>query len=146
GKLRVRASVRDDRHRQPHHGAGAWKGDGVQLALAIPGQGGFWEFGLSRHDDGQVEINVYSVPVGMRWTPADGGAALKVEGRGGRLEYEFAVDAASLGVTPAVAKSGFRFNLLVNDDDGEGRDGWIAIAPGIGDGKDPAKYPFVVFE
>ena len=41
---------------------------------------------------------------------------------------------------------GIRFNLLINDNDGEGRDGWIQIAPGIGDEKNPGKFPFVIFE
>ena len=40
---------------------------------------------------------------------------------------------------------GFRFNLLVNDNDGEGRRGWIAIAPGIGERKDPSLFPFIIF-
>ena len=57
-----------------------------------------------------------------------------------REEYQAA------GMTPEMFRNGFRFNLLVNDNDGEGRDGWIHIAPGIGDSKNPDKFPFVVFE
>ena len=49
-------------------------------------------------------------------------------------------------MTPEMFSNGFRFNLLVNDNDGEGRDGWIHIAPGIGDAKNPDKFPFIVFD
>lgn len=146
GKLRVRASVVDDKHHQPDHGTGAWKGDSVQLAMELPGQSGFWELGLSRHDDGKVDVNVYAVPLGVKWEPTEKNASLKVEREGQRTVYEFVVDGASIGLTDAIAHAGFRFNLLVNENDGEGRDGWICIAPGIGDSKDPKKYPFVVFE
>lgn len=39
-----------------------------------------------------------------------------------------------------------RFNLIVNDNDGQGRKGWIQVAPGLGGNKDAEQYPFVVFE
>jgi hypothetical protein len=60
--------------------------------------------------------------------------------------YDLTLPESAVGMTPDMARRGFRFNLLVNEDDGEGRDGWIQIAPGIGGSKTPERYPFVVFE
>lgn len=45
---------------------------------------------------------------------------------------------------PEQLKRGIQFNLLVNDNDGEGRDGWMQIAPGIGEAKNPELYPFIL--
>ena len=42
-------------------------------------------------------------------------------------------------------RAGFRFNLLVSDNDGGGRESCLAISPGLGDGKDPGLYPVVKF-
>ena len=43
---------------------------------------------------------------------------------------------------------GFRFNLLVNDSDvpGDEREGWIRLAPGVGDERNTLRYPVVFFE
>ena len=53
---------------------------------------------------------------------------------------------SAVGADSALLKQGIRFNLLVNDNDGEGRDGWMHIAPGIGENKNPDRFPFVLFE
>ena len=55
-----------------------------------------------------------------------------------------AIPLAALGLDRTKLREGIRFNLLVNDNDGEARKGWIAAAPGIGSGKDAGKYPVVV--
>ncbi|WP_419645558.1 hypothetical protein [Victivallis vadensis] len=44
-----------------------------------------------------------------------------------------------------MGRAGFRFNLLVNDNDGFGRESFIALAPGLGESKDPGRYPVVKF-
>lgn len=52
---------------------------------------------------------------------------------------------AAIGLTQEQLKAGIQFNLLINENDGEGRDGWLQIAPGIGEAKVPEKYPFILF-
>ena len=52
---------------------------------------------------------------------------------------------AAIGLNRNVGGGSFRFNLLVNDNDGEGRESYIAIAPGIGESKTPDEYPVVIF-
>lgn len=41
-----------------------WKGDNVQLALALPGRRGYWEIGLTRGNTGRGEVFLWSVPDG----------------------------------------------------------------------------------
>ena len=57
-----------------------------------------------------------------------------------------AIPLAALGIGRQALRDGFRFNLIVNDNDGQGRKGWIQVAPGLGGNKDAEQYPFVVFE
>jgi hypothetical protein len=49
---------------------------------------------------------------------------------------------------PEIAKAirqGCRMSLLVNDNDGAGRKGWLEWTPGIGQTKDPSQYVPVSF-
>lgn len=63
---------------------------------------------------------------------------------GGNVEFFIRIPYEKLGLSPAVFQQGIQFNLIVNDNDGEGRDGWIQVALGIGEGKTPELYPFIV--
>ena len=38
------------------------------------------------------------------------------------------------------------FNVIVNDNDGQGRKGWIQWTPGLGEGKDTSWYGNLIFE
>ena len=40
-------------------------------------------------------------------------------------------------MTREIAGTGFRFNLIVNDNDGKLREGYLAAAPGMGTGEGP---------
>ncbi len=143
GALLVRVDATDDTHFQEDSGPNVWRGDCVQMGIKIPGQQGFWEFGLSMLKDGKAEVFCWSRPTGfddpvkkvtLTTTPTDG-----------KLLHaaEFPYDA--LGLSDAILESGLRFNLIVNDNDGKGRKGWVQIAPGIGQGKDPEQFPYIVF-
>ena len=120
-------------------------GDNVQFALELPNQNGGWEFGLTRLSDGSSESWCWSAPEGF--LPEN--AARQIRLQTSRAEKVTAYDAkipfSAVGLTREMLNHGFRFNLLVNDNDGEGRRGWIAIAPGIGERKDPSLFPFVMF-
>lgn len=59
--------------------------------------------------------------------------------------YLAAIPFDAIGLSAAVLQSGFRFNVLVNDNDGEMRESFITIAPGIAFGKTPEHFPLVNF-
>ncbi len=62
-----------------------------------------------------------------------------------RTLYEAVIPFAAVGLTEEAAGRGFRFNLLINDNDGEMRESFIAVAPGLGDSKNTDFFPVVSF-
>lgn len=144
GKLLLDVDVTDDRHVQMETGADVWKGDNVQIAMQLPGQSGMWEIGLTLLENGAPECFVWMAP--RNFNGNELASAMKLDAkRDGRLtRYRAEIPMAALGLTGEMAAEGFRFNLLVNDNDGEGRKGWIHIAPGIGRNKDSDQFPFVM--
>lgn len=138
--------VTDDRHCQPFSGPGVWQGDCVQFAIAVPEHSGLWEIGLTRRDDGKNEVFCWSTPDGLDPAPVMKTAVLKTERDGNRTSYQVSIPLTALKLSPKLLRQGFRFNLLINDNDGEGRENWIHIVPGIGESKTPEQYPLVVFE
>lgn len=145
GRLTLRVVVRDSVHHQQFLGAETWKADGVQIGLSVPGQQGWWELGFARGDDGANQVWSWRQPAGF----ADPAPAVRLTTTRvpGGVDYCVTIPDAVLGLDPrALTERGLAFNLVVNDDDGEGgRKGWIQIAPGIADNKDPSRFPLVVF-
>ena len=146
GGLHLRVLVTDDKHCQPFDGSSVWKGDNIQFAFQLPGQIGHWEFGLSLLDSGKAEIHPFQTPSGFDPDAAARSCRLTARREGNVTIYDFLLPKETAGLTPEMFRRGFRFNLLVNDNDGEGRDGWIHIAPGIGDAKNADLFPFIVFD
>lgn len=141
----VRLDVRDDVTKQPFTGVDMYQGDNVQLALQIPGQDGAWEIGLSRRDDGEPEVFCWEVPQGMSATALASAVRLRVDRKDDLTTYSAEIPFAALSLTLARAAEGIHMNVLVNENDGEGRDGWIEWKPGIGEKTDPARFPLVQF-
>ncbi len=146
GDFRLYTEVTDDKHSQPYSGFEVWKGDNIQFAFQLPGQVGIWECGISHLDSGKPEVFVFQTADGFDAKTVAAAAKLVTSREGNITRYNLSLPGSAVGMTPEIMRNGFRFNLLVNENDGEGRDGWIHIAPGIGDSKTPDKYPFVVFE
>jgi hypothetical protein len=60
------------------------------------------------------------------------------------LAYEMTIPAEVLDPMPFEAGACIGFNLIHNDNDGDGREGWFELAPGIGWGKQPDLFPTAV--
>ncbi|RIQ21460.1 sugar-binding protein [Jiangella rhizosphaerae] len=139
------ARIHDDVHSQTSSGDGVWAGDGFQFGFAtgLPGETRAWdELGLTLTADG---------PEVYRWLAAGGRSVGVVEGVDvavvrhddtDETVYELAIPWSEL--TPfRPADRLLSFSLIVNENDGTGRDGWIAWGDGIATAKDPARYlPF----
>jgi len=145
--LLVRAHVTDQAHRQPHEPANAWQADGLQLALALPGRGGVWNIGLSRDDEGKDHLHAWQSPVGKNPQGLTQ-ATLKTTPKPDGMAYDLRIPFDALGADAEALRSrGLRINLLVNDDDGDGRKGYAHLAPGMGRGTlDPEQWPMLLFE
>lgn len=139
--LVVTAAVDDDIHRQGHPAADLWRGDSVQLALQVPGQRGCWELGAARDDHGAVLRQCWARPEGA----GDGGFTATVEPEPGGMRYRLVLPYTAFALDDRALERGIRFNLVVNDDDSGRREGFIRIAPGIAERKDPEAFPLVRF-
>lgn len=144
--LLVKIDVTDDVHRQEHRGFTAWKGDNIQMGIQVPGQNSHWEIGLSLLKNGQPDAFVWTAPGQFNKKQVAKAISLEVSRNGNKTLYTAKIPLAELGMNKATLKSGIKFNLLVNDNDAGIREGWIYLAPGIGEAKDPKKYPFLIFE
>lgn len=129
-----RFDVMDDRHVQTHPDAELWRGDSVQLAFFIPGNGAhtLLEFAL-RGDEAIAWCRKNAVPsLHGRWT-----IPLKISRENGRTLYQASVPFTHLGFEHIPAEGlPVRFAFLVNDDDGQGRMRWMRWQGGVGDNQD----------
>ncbi|MCU6707832.1 hypothetical protein M6D81_03830 [Paenibacillus sp. J5C_2022] len=142
-RLYLSAKIKDDLHSAAAKGADIWNNDSIQFAIAkgLPGESLSWyEYGISDTPEG---AQVY------RWSAAGGnqpGAVSNAQAAVTRTDedeytvYELALPWSELEpVKPHVGEA-MSFSLLVNENDGNGRRGWIEWASGIGSGKRPSLY------
>ncbi|NCC58248.1 MAG: hypothetical protein EOM17_11540, partial [Synergistales bacterium] len=140
--LTVRALVRDDVHvKVQSDPAQLWRDDSVQFRLLFPGQRGSWEIGADA-----ANHFIWYAPEGFSAEKVRRELRSSVGREGNETHYEIRIPLKSLGIGREELRQGCRFNLIVNDNDGQGRKGWIQVAPGLGGNKDAERYPFVVFE
>lgn len=147
--LYVLVEVTDDKHVQKNHGSEVWQSDNVQLAFDYRFAG--WkqreagepttypEIGLTRTDTGD---EVYRWLWQEKLSPP---IAFKSNREGNLTVYEASIPWAELHARPPDPGDLAGFALIVNEDDGQGRDGWLELYSGIGYGKDPRKFGWVRF-
>ncbi len=138
--LKVKVFVRDDIFSQKENKENFWKEDSVQMGIAVPGRKGFWEFGVAKTANDSFLIPCLA-PEGFNTNSCPG--SVEASQAGNEITYNISLPLAYLGLTKEQAVKGFQFNLLVNDNDGKGREGWVEIAPGIGKSKNPEAFPMV---
>ena len=147
-ELEIYTAVTDDVHVQPATGTDIWQGDSIQFALTIPGQNGSWKIGLARLANGRAQTFVWEAPTGF--DPAAATDAIRLttfrDDKAHRTAYRARLKLDAFGLTEQRLRDGIRFNLLINDNDGELREGFIQIAPGISEWKNFEKFPLIVFE
>ena len=140
--LQLRVVVQDDAHVQPFDAKHSWKGDNVQAALAIPGQDGYWEINLARMDDGASKVFANRYPDGF--AGVDRTVDLSTERRANITVYEASFPFESFQITPRILRNGMRFSMIVNDNDGDIREGWIRVSRGLATSKNASFFPFIV--
>lgn len=143
--LRLIVEVEDDVHSQPYANVEQWKGDDVQVALASHLQSGSWEINLARTNAGEPMVSCTIAPKGGKRRKAEESVVLKTMRQGTKTGYNAFFPYATLGFDRRLMKQGFRFNLLVNDNDGDGRNGFIEIKPNNFSSKNAGNYPVVRF-
>ncbi|OUS67634.1 hypothetical protein B1748_36050 [Paenibacillus sp. MY03] len=140
-------AIKDDVHVQADTNGDIWKGDSIQFTID-PGRKsgasnlGYNEIGIA------LNPNTSNVVV-WRWTAASGVSSLSNaqasvirDDNSNTTTYEMAIPWDALlpaGVTAAPG-SNFGFAMLINDNDGSGRRGWMEYMGGIGSGKDRSAF------
>lgn len=134
GFLYLAVDVTDDVQSNNYAPDAIWMGDGIQIAIDSEGDkngpgydGNDWELGVALTADGN-QVFCWHVPNGVQGCPV----LFDISRQGSKTTYEMRITgdfADTLGL-----------NVLVNDDDGAGREGWLEWTPGIGLGKNPGLF------
>lgn len=141
--LYLTAKITDNTWATPFASSNIWQNDSIQFGIVsgLAGQSTDWyEYGLSQTADG---------PLIYRWTAPKGKPTGAVNN--GNLQitrdeathvtaYELALPWSELTPVKAAKDGVISFSLLVNDNDGSGRRGWIEWGSGIGEGKQLSKF------
>ena len=134
--LYLQVAVTDDKFVQPFSGGDTWQGDGVQFAVQPEydrrPEAKYAEFSVALVG-GKPEVFVAHDDLGGAKATAD------IAQAGTLTTYRIAVPWAGLGVKPVLGRT-IAVSMLVNDNDGNGRRGWMEWGDGIGYSKDPALY------
>lgn len=141
--LLLKVVVTDDKHFQPYSGAGVWQGDNVQFVLSSKGD--LWELGLTHMAEGKTEVYCWAAPKGADAAKAAKAISLETarDEQAKTTTYLARIPLAAFGIADKGNTSELRFNLIVNDNDGEQRKGFIAVAPGLGIDRDSSEYPVI---
>lgn len=146
--LLMEVVVTDNVHVQPYRDGGVWNGDNVQFSLLLPGQNRMWELGLTRTDAGTSEVFCWHAPAGFDAAAVAKSVSLETtrDETEKTTTYLCRIPLQAIGLSADAAQSEpFRFNLIVNDNDGDIRKGFIAISPGMGVTRTPRAYPLILF-
>ncbi|MGN8048198.1 sugar-binding protein [Curtobacterium sp. 22159] len=135
-RLYLTVAVTDDVHHATATADQIWQNDSVQYAVSAgtPGEASSWD---------EIGASLVGTDVATwRWSgPAVGplpDGAVAISRAGTVTTYEAEMSWADLGIDPSGGL--VSFSMVVNDNDGAGRKGYIEWASGIGNGKDSALF------
>ena len=138
--LYVTASMVDDAHANPGTGSDIWRGDGIQVGITAGAPGETLrtqEIGFALGGAGEVDT--------YRWAPTDqstdppGMQASVVRDEDAKTTvYEASIPWTTLGIDPATRL--LSTTVVVNENDGSGRAGWLTWGAGLAESKNPSLY------
>ncbi|ULL14880.1 hypothetical protein DVH26_10755 [Paenibacillus sp. H1-7] len=136
------AKIKDNIHAFPATDVNIWNNDSIQFAISsgLPGEDPkYYEYGISQTSAGP-QIYRWIAPAGVSKGLVTGGTVRVARDEAQKLTtYELALPWSEL--TPIGTETGvFSLSLLVNENDGNLRRGYIEWGGGIGDGKAPSKF------
>ncbi len=122
-----------------------WKGDSVQLAFHKLGEKD--GAGLV-HSDFCASLTPKGPEISFQYpeSASANGVKAKIERVGSKTLYKFEIPARSVGFDKFGPGSLVAFSILVNDNDGKGRKGYLHWGDGIGGSKEPTLYNWILLE
>lgn len=145
--LLIRLEVTDDRHVQDQPPTLLWKGDSVQVGVSS------LRHGTAIDTSSLTELTIALVDgqplVYQAFAAFDAGSRVTCDfpttivRQGNQTIYQIRLPADRTGIQ---LQSGhpFAISLIVNDNDGAGRKGFLAWGSGIGHSKDPTRYNWAI--
>ncbi len=138
----ITAKIQDNVFSQTSQAGSIWQGDSLQFSIAqgTPGESGLWhEFGAALTPQGPELFRWLGTEGYTSGPVSNGNVAITRNETTKTTFYEIALPWTELA--PAASGDGMlSVSLLVNDNDGSGRKGYIEWGSGIGDEKDSALF------
>ncbi len=138
GVIYVAVDVHDENHTCPFTEGDMWQGDSVQVAVDAANNksefgydGDDWEVGGALLNGVDPAAFCWHVPAGEEGCPVDRAVVREANS----TLYELAI--------PVATGAAVGFSLIVNENDGGERVGWLEWTPGIGEGKNPSLFGIV---
>lgn len=154
-RLYIAADINDDVLHQPYDGWAGWMGDCLQIALDPLGVTDTADYTENHHEFGLL-IHPKRRAIAWRWNGRVGAPRAEITSAAvrarrsdsmGRTQYEAAIPLAELAPLAPALRSRTGLTLVLNDNDGSGRDLVLETSPGaITHGKNPRKFETLVFE
>lgn len=142
--LYVAADVTDNVFHQEYTGVDIWRGDSLQIALfatelAADYRGQQFEIGVA-YVNNKTQVYRYS-GIDNKTGTLDTVEAV-VKRMGTKTVYEMKIPWTEIfdGLVEVKENKTMKFSILINDNDGTGRRGWMEYGGGIGSGKNPNLY------
>ena len=146
--LHLTVEVRDDVFHQGEAGKDGWRGDSVQVAFQNLAQTAdstlMSEYSLALSARGPSVYRHFSQTRQMKGDCSN--VSLEVRREGNLTLYQARFPLAELGFQSLDPERVFGFSLLVNDNDGQERKGYLHWGDGIGVNKNPAEYNWMVLK
>ncbi len=147
--LLLKVEVVDDVFCQEYDGADTWMGDGLQLAFHKLGAKD--ESGLM-HSDIDVALTKQGPKVYRQIAPGEvlpkelPEVKASIKRDGAKITYDLEIPVKAVYLPELSPGTAIGFSLLVNDNDGKMRKGYMRWGDGIGHSKDPSEYNWMVME
>ncbi len=133
--LYLTAEIEDKVHSAKLKGDQIWNNDSIQFAVSsgVPGENSYWyEFGLSDTPDGP-QMYRFAGPPGLAKGPVESGKLVVARNESSQTTmYQMALPWSEISPVLPLRHEVMSFSLLVNDNNGEGRRGWMEWGSGIG--------------
>ncbi len=141
--LYIAAIIKDDKNFNTEQPADIWKGDSVQMAFDSDLDRTEWSY----DEDGDYEFGFAVVNNSIstyRWVAPITSKAFNMfsafKKNGNEITYELSIPFENLLPFSAQIGKTAGISFLVNDNDGNGREGFVQFTEGIGLGKNPAAF------
>ena len=138
--LYVSARVTDDVFAQPNRNGNIWAGDSLQLGMSAgaPGEAPqVQEIGAALTDAGTVDTWRWT-PVSQAGTPSGVQAKVVRDAAAHTTTYEIAIPWTTLQFAPEDRL--LSATVVINENDGTGRRGWLTWGKGVAEAKNPAGF------